>query len=378
MPGSGVRRRCSRPSSTSEPAVSASAASSRSEISASVHACPEPQTPDEHDLLEPQLAVLDLGDVLELGGQAGDAAQRRALLEVELVAVVRRVHRPAGVQRASRPGRAPVRRRRRPPPARCGPTGASSVSRVVGCGSVTRFLSSRAVPPGSHARVRTAATRYFAAGRARGAWVASAREPSTTTTSPRSRPPPTSAAPCASASPVGTSRWRPPAASSPPTTSTSAPGCCSTTSRRRPAEGDLLDLGCGWGPIALTLALRVARRPRLGGRRQRARARPRAPQRRAARRDQRPRRSRPTTCPTTCGSRPSGRTRRSGSARTRCTRCSLRWLGRRAPGGEAHLVVGKNLGADSLQRWLAEELGLPTSSGPRARRASACSPCADR
>ena len=41
----------------------------------------------EHDPLEPQLAVLDLGDVLELGGQPGDAAQRGALLAVELVAV---------------------------------------------------------------------------------------------------------------------------------------------------------------------------------------------------------------------------------------------------------------------------------------------------
>jgi 16S rRNA G1207 methylase RsmC len=34
----------------------------------------------------------------------------------------------------------------------------------------------------------------------------------------------------------------------------------------------------------------------------------------------------------------------------------LRWLPRLAPGGEAWLVVQKNLGADSLQRWLAESL----------------------
>ncbi|WP_434992671.1 class I SAM-dependent methyltransferase [Arthrobacter sp. Ld5] len=34
----------------------------------------------------------------------------------------------------------------------------------------------------------------------------------------------------------------------------------------------------------------------------------------------------------------------------------LRWLPRLAPGGRAWLVVQKNLGADSLQRWLAEEL----------------------
>jgi 16S rRNA (guanine1207-N2)-methyltransferase len=33
----------------------------------------------------------------------------------------------------------------------------------------------------------------------------------------------------------------------------------------------------------------------------------------------------------------------------------LHWLGRLAPGGEANLVVGRNLGADSLQRWLREQ-----------------------
>ncbi|WP_418908824.1 class I SAM-dependent methyltransferase [Glutamicibacter endophyticus] len=34
----------------------------------------------------------------------------------------------------------------------------------------------------------------------------------------------------------------------------------------------------------------------------------------------------------------------------------LRWLPRLAPGGEALLVVQKNLGSDSLQKWLAEQL----------------------
>ena len=33
----------------------------------------------------------------------------------------------------------------------------------------------------------------------------------------------------------------------------------------------------------------------------------------------------------------------------------LTWLPRLAPGGRAVLVVGKNLGADSLQRWLEEQ-----------------------
>ena len=37
----------------------------------------------------------------------------------------------------------------------------------------------------------------------------------------------------------------------------------------------------------------------------------------------------------------------------------LTWLPRLAPGGRAVMVVGKNLGADSLQRWLADQ-GYPT------------------
>lgn len=38
----------------------------------------------------------------------------------------------------------------------------------------------------------------------------------------------------------------------------------------------------------------------------------------------------------------------------------LTWLPRLTPGGRAVMVVGKNLGADSLQRWLTEQ-GWPTS-----------------
>ncbi len=37
----------------------------------------------------------------------------------------------------------------------------------------------------------------------------------------------------------------------------------------------------------------------------------------------------------------------------------LVWLPRLRPGGEARLVVGRNLGADSLQRWLIDQ-GFPT------------------
>ena len=38
----------------------------------------------------------------------------------------------------------------------------------------------------------------------------------------------------------------------------------------------------------------------------------------------------------------------------------LTWLPRLRPGGRAVMVVGKNLGADSLQRWLVEQ-GFPTT-----------------
>ncbi len=38
----------------------------------------------------------------------------------------------------------------------------------------------------------------------------------------------------------------------------------------------------------------------------------------------------------------------------------LRWLPRLVPGGRAVMVVGKNLGADSLQRWLTAQ-GYPTT-----------------
>lgn len=37
----------------------------------------------------------------------------------------------------------------------------------------------------------------------------------------------------------------------------------------------------------------------------------------------------------------------------------LTWLPRLVPGGRAVMVVGRNLGADSLQRWLTEQ-GFPT------------------
>jgi 16S rRNA G1207 methylase RsmC len=121
-------------------------------------------------------------------------------------------------------------------------------------------------------------------------------------------------------------------------------------------EGHLLDIGCGWGPIALTMALRspaatvhavdVNRRSLsltlenatlLGLENVSA---------------QLPEDVDPDLRFATIWSNPPIRI---GKAELHAL---LRlWLPRLAVGGEAWLVVQKNLGADSLARWLAEELG---------------------
>ena len=120
-----------------------------------------------------------------------------------------------------------------------------------------------------------------------------------------------------------------------------------------PATGDLLDLGCGYGPLALVLASR-------------------APGARVWATDVNSRALR--LCSINKGA--------AGLANVRCVapddpdlprsfglmwsnppirigKAALHellsaWLARLAPGGEAFLVVQRNLGSDSLQRWLAE------------------------
>lgn len=56
----------------------------------------------------------------------------------------------------------------------------------------------------------------------------------------------------------------------------------------------------------------------------------------------------------------------------------LQWLGRLAPGGVAWFVVGKNLGGDSLQRWMTDQ-GYPcervgSAKGFRVLRATNAGP----
>ena len=133
-----------------------------------------------------------------------------------------------------------------------------------------------------------------------------------------------------------------------------------------PSSGDLLDLGCGWGPLALTMALlspsaRVwavdvneraldlvrVNASRLGLTNVTA--------------------ALPSDVPPDLGfaaiwSNPPIRVGKDA------LHDLLRaWLPRLAPGGEAWLVVGRNLGADPLHRWLADELGVPVERATSAK-----------
>jgi 16S rRNA (guanine1207-N2)-methyltransferase len=130
-----------------------------------------------------------------------------------------------------------------------------------------------------------------------------------------------------------------------------------------PPHGHLLDLGCGWGPVALTLALRApgatvwavdvneralaltaANAARLG-----------LTTVRTATPDAVP----PDVAFAAAWSNPPIRV-----GKEALHDLLLRWLPRLDPDGEALLVVQKNLGADSLHRWLGERLGagaLPRS-----------------
>lgn len=121
--------------------------------------------------------------------------------------------------------------------------------------------------------------------------------------------------------------------------------------------GNLLDLGCGWGPLALTMALRspgarvwavdvnlraldLVRRTAadLGLARLHAVAPDEVPD---------------DVAFAAIWSNPPIRV-----GKEALHALLARWLPRLAPDGAAHLVVQRNLGADSLHRWLATGLGM--------------------
>ncbi|PRY18479.1 class I SAM-dependent methyltransferase [Kineococcus rhizosphaerae] len=128
------------------------------------------------------------------------------------------------------------------------------------------------------------------------------------------------------------------------------------------ATGDVLDLGCGWGPIALTLALlRPHQRVHAVDVNERALDLLR---RNASRLGLTVRASLPDDVDpdlvfAEIWSNPPIRI-----GKEALHELLLRWLPRLAPGGVAHLVVQKNLGSDSLHAWLGSGV-LPGTTTTR-------------
>jgi 16S rRNA (guanine1207-N2)-methyltransferase len=125
-----------------------------------------------------------------------------------------------------------------------------------------------------------------------------------------------------------------------------------------PVHGTFLDLGCGWGPVALSLGLLApAATVYAVDVNERALELTRAnaataglPNVRAAPPDEVP----PDVRFDLIWSNPPIRV-----GKQALHGLLTAWLPRLTDAGEAYLVVQKNLGADSLQRWLRESLGLP-------------------
>jgi len=122
-----------------------------------------------------------------------------------------------------------------------------------------------------------------------------------------------------------------------------------------PPGGNLLDLGCGWGPIALSLALES---PRATVWAVDVNERSLELVRRNADRHglTNIHAVRPEDVPadalfTTIWSNPPIRV-----GKNELHAMLLHWLPRLEPGSDAWLVVQRNLGSDSLQRWLQTEL----------------------
>ncbi len=125
-----------------------------------------------------------------------------------------------------------------------------------------------------------------------------------------------------------------------------------------PPEGALLDLGCGWGPVALSLALHSPGAD-VWAVDVNERAVELTRDNAAALGLTRVRACLPDDVPTEANfaaiwSNPPIRV-----GKAALHELLARWLPRLLPGGTAYLVVAKALGADSLARWITSELGMP-------------------
>jgi 16S rRNA (guanine1207-N2)-methyltransferase len=131
------------------------------------------------------------------------------------------------------------------------------------------------------------------------------------------------------------------------------------TGPRPPAAGHLLDLGCGYGPLALVLAARSpAATVWAVDVNERALALCSANAQRAGLPNVRCATPEDPVLPAEFGLIWSNPPIRVGKAALH--ELLAAWLARLSPGGAAYLVVQRNLGSDSLQRWLAEA-GWPAS-----------------
>ena len=141
-----------------------------------------------------------------------------------------------------------------------------------------------------------------------------------------------------------------------------------------PPGGDLLDLGCGWGPIALSLALESPH-ARIWAVDVNERALDLVRRNAASLGLDNVNACRPEDVPAdlrfmTIWSNPPIRV-----GKNELHAMLLTWLPRLEPGSDAWLVVQRNLGSDSLQRWMQGEfpadyafLRAATSKGYRVLR----------
>ena len=125
-----------------------------------------------------------------------------------------------------------------------------------------------------------------------------------------------------------------------------------------PPSGRFLDLGCGWGPIALTMGL-LSEHADVLGVDVNERSVDLLTRNAAALGLGHVRATTPDAVPGDAAydliwSNPPIRIGKPALHELLRT-----WLSRLAPGGVAHLVVQKNLGSDSLQRWVESDLGMP-------------------
>lgn len=127
-----------------------------------------------------------------------------------------------------------------------------------------------------------------------------------------------------------------------------------------PSPGDILDLGCGWGPIALETAL-SAKAAEVDVRVWALDVNSRSLE---ATRKNAQRHGLDSIRPVTADEIPAelqfSQIRSNPPIRVgkeALHELLTMWIPRLAPGGRADLVVSKNLGADSLHKWLIETLG---------------------